>query len=91
MNEKRFAYGKTDLFEWVEDNGEMISTKECVNKLNELVINCHRLEKENEQLRNELQFFDNIINFFASNPMTKYSSKADLIEEMKLLEKNGWL
>lgn len=36
MNEKRFAYGETDLFEWVEDNGEMISTKECVDKLNEL-------------------------------------------------------
>ena len=35
MSEKRFGYGETDLFEWVEDNGEMISTKECVNKLNE--------------------------------------------------------
>ena len=35
MSEKRFWYGETDLFEWVEDNGEMISTKECVNKLNE--------------------------------------------------------
>ena len=36
MSEKRFGYGETDLFEWVEDNGEMISTKECVNKLNEM-------------------------------------------------------
>ena len=35
MSEKRFGYGETDLFEWVEDNGKMISTKECVNKLNE--------------------------------------------------------
>ena len=35
MIEKRFGYGETDLFEWVEDNGKMISTKECVNKLNE--------------------------------------------------------
>ena len=35
MSEIRFGYGETDLFEWVEDNGEMISTKECVNKLNE--------------------------------------------------------
>ena len=35
MIEKRFGYGETDLFEWVEDNGEIISTKECVNKLNE--------------------------------------------------------
>ena len=35
MKNKRFGYGETDLFEWVEDNGEMISTKECVKKLNE--------------------------------------------------------
>lgn len=49
------------------------------------------LKEENEQLRNELQFYDKIINFFASNPMTKYSSKADLIEEMTLLEKMGLL
>lgn len=49
------------------------------------------LKEENEQLRNELQFYDKIINFFASNPMTKYSSKADLIEEMTLLEKMGVL
>ena len=48
MSEKRFAYGETDLFEWVEDNGEMISTKECVDKLNELY-------EENEQLRLELE------------------------------------
>lgn len=44
MSEKRFGYGETDLFEWVEDNGKMISTKECVNKLNEF-------EEENEQLK----------------------------------------
>lgn len=24
MSEKRFGYGETDLFEWVEDSGEMI-------------------------------------------------------------------
>lgn len=47
ISEKRFGYGETDLFEWVEDNGEMISTKECVNKLNELY-------EENEQLKKEL-------------------------------------
>lgn len=50
-----------------------------------------KLYEENEQLRNELQFLDKIINFFASNPMTKYSSKAELLEEMKIFEKNGWL
>ena len=37
MSEKRFGYGETDLFEWVEDNGEMISTKECVNKLPSII------------------------------------------------------
>ena len=51
MSEKRFSYGETDLFEWVEDNGEMISTKECVNKLNEQQTTISRLEEENEQLR----------------------------------------
>lgn len=35
MNEKRFVYGETDLFEWIEDNDKIISTKECVKKLNE--------------------------------------------------------
>ena len=51
MSEERFGYGETDLFEWVEDNGEMISTKECVNKLNEQQNTISRLKKENEQLR----------------------------------------
>lgn len=35
MNKKRFVYGETDLFEWIEDNDKIISTKECVKKLNE--------------------------------------------------------
>lgn len=51
MNEKRFIYGETDLFEWVEDNGQIISTKECVNKLNEqqdtIITLRRRLEKIN--------------------------------------------
>lgn len=53
MSDKRFGYGETDLFEWVEDNGEMISTKECVNKLNEQQATISRLKEENEQLRNQ--------------------------------------
>ena len=54
MSEKRFGYGETDLFEWVEDNGEMISTKECVNKLNEQQATISALKEENEQLRENL-------------------------------------
>ena len=60
MSEKRFGYGETDLFEWVEDNGEMISTKECVNKLNEQQATIRRLQDlcgksdgENAKLRIE--------------------------------------
>ena len=51
MSEKRFGYGETDLFEWVEDNGEMISTKECVNKLNEQQELIEELQEENKQLK----------------------------------------
>ena len=51
MSEKRFEYGETDLFEWVEDNGEMISTKECVNKLNEQQELIEELQEENKQLK----------------------------------------
>ena len=60
MSEKRFGYGETDLFEWVEDNGKMISTKECVNKLNEQQATIRRLQDlcgesdgENAKLRIE--------------------------------------
>ena len=91
MSEKRFRYGETDLFEWVEDNGEMISTKECVDRLNEqqATINEYKenwdnlvekaseiakrnvvlderigqLQRENEQLRQELEENKSIINF----------------------------
>lgn len=55
MNEKRFVYGETDLFEWVEDNGEMISTKECVDKLNELYEENKKLKHINYQLEKELK------------------------------------
>ena len=55
MNEKRFVYGETDLFEWVEDNGEMISTKECVDLLNELYEENKKLKHINYQLEEELK------------------------------------
>lgn len=47
---ERFKYGETDLFEWVEDNGEMISTKECVNQLNELYEENGQLKIKDENL-----------------------------------------
>ena len=48
-----------------------------------------QLQEENEQLRNRLTFLNKVISFFADNPMTKYSSKSELLEEMRLLEKMG--
>ena len=48
-----------------------------------------KLYDENEQLRNRLTFLNKVISFFADNPMTKYSSKSELLEEMRLLEKMG--
>ena len=51
MSEQRFVYGETDLFEWVEDNGQMISTKECVNKLNEQQATITELKKEIKRLK----------------------------------------
>ena len=54
MSDKRFGYGETPLFEWVEEDGKMISTKECVNKLNEQQVTISALKEENEQLKNEL-------------------------------------
>ena len=56
MSEKRFGYGETDLFEWVEDNGEMISTKECVNKLNEKQSTIEQLEKKLELKTEEVEY-----------------------------------
>lgn len=60
-----------------------------VNLLNELWEENNKLKEENEQLRNELTFLNKVISFFADNPMTKYSSKSELLEEMKLLEEMG--
>ncbi len=50
MSEKRFEYGETDLFEWIEENGEIISTKECVKKLNEQQATIDKLDQENADL-----------------------------------------
>ena len=46
-----------------------------------------QLQKENEQLINRLTFLNKVISFFADSPMTKYSSKSELLDEMRLLEK----
>ena len=56
MSEKRFTYGETDLFEWVEDNGKMISTKECVNKLNEQQATIEQLERKLELKTEEVEY-----------------------------------
>lgn len=68
-------------------------TEKAFDKLHkrhiELLKQQGKLEKENEQLRDELTFLNKVISFFADNPMTKYSSKNELLEEMKLLEKMG--
>ena len=55
MTEKRFTYGETDLFEWVEDNGKMISTKECVNELNKQQVTIQQLREENKELKKILK------------------------------------
>ena len=60
MSEKRFGYGETDLFEWVEDNGEMISTKECVNKLNEQQATIDMQELRLQQLEELLELSENL-------------------------------
>ena len=55
MSEKRFGYGETVLFEWVEEDGEIISTKECVDKLNEQQVVIERLKEENKKLKKRLK------------------------------------
>ena len=87
MSEKRLY----DVIDKEEPRGQSVSYQGIPCTARHCCTNLNRLTEENEQLRNELQFYDKIINFFASNPMTKYSSKADLIEEMTLLEKMGLL
>lgn len=97
-------YGENNLpfFVDLEEHRDM-SIKEVVDLLNEmfeklnkkqeksveLFFKYKKLKEENEQLRNELTFLNKVISFFADNPMTKYSSKSELLEEMKLLEEMG--
>lgn len=74
--------------------GEIENRKNCSDFEREitksyLLDKIKELEKENEQLRDELTFLNKVISFFADNPMTKYSSKSGLLEEMKLFEKMG--
>lgn len=60
MSENRFSYGETDLFEWVEENGEMISTRECANKLNEQQATIISLKDENLYKNFELKSVDDL-------------------------------
>lgn len=77
--------------EYVQDNvtGGKITVSELEDLLNEQQAIISALKEENEQLRNELTFLNKVISFFADNPMTKYSSKSELLEEMRLLEEMG--
>lgn len=114
---KKYLYEHSMFFECNDGSKCQILEEDVCDLLNELVIKCNHLEKENEQLkqsndrfadtvakqvsllielrkeneqlRNELTFLNKVISFFADNPMTKYSSKSELLEEMKLLEEMG--
>ena len=86
MSDKRFevVLNEFDEVEYIMDK------KLCEDKdFAEFMDFVEELAKENEQLRNRLTFLNKVISFFADNPMTKYSSKSELLEEMRLLEKMG--
>ena len=69
-----------------ENHSLKFQLDECANNK---LYSRRKLEEENEQLRDELTFLNKVIGFFADNPMTKYSSKSELLEEMKFFEKRG--
>lgn len=72
---KRFGYGETDLFEWVEDNGKMISTKECVEELNEL--------------SEEKEYFERKKEYFLSKWSIVNAKNIQLRQEIKELKKEN--
>lgn len=80
MSEKRFGYGETDLFEWVEDNGEMISTKECVNKLNEQQFIIEELKTYN--LQHFLEWLV-IKGYVTDEPLKDINNVIDCVDEFK--------
>ena len=104
MSEKQFKLSSETVLQYqIMDNDTDLNENEVVDLLNEmfeklnkkqeksveLFFKYKKLKEENEQLRNELTFLNKVISFFADNPMTKYSSKSELLEEMKLLEEMG--
>ena len=91
MSEKRFTLDvKMNTPKLLVDN---VTTKKysllLVNDIEEVVDLLNSLNDENEQLQTELEFYKKIFNFFADNPMTRYSSRYEMLEEMKLFEKMG--
>lgn len=99
MSEKRFTYGETDLFEWVEDNGKMISTKECVNKLNEqqdtiegLLLDRNRQEEKLDIAREKLEKQVKQMKKDEKSIKTMLKNMGKLKEENEELrnEKDGW-
>lgn len=80
---ERFEYGETDLFEWVEVDGEMISTKECVSKLNKQQTEIDELKEENRQLR---QFINKNRRLSVKELMNNVNENELLKEKNKQLE-----
>ena len=83
--DKDFAEFMDFVEELAKENEQL--KKECKIAVDEMVTDYKKLEKENEQLINRLTFLNKVISFFADSPMTKYSSKSELLDEMRLLEK----
>lgn len=80
MSEKRFGYGETDLFEWVEDNGKMISTKDCVKTLNEQQFIIEELKTHN--LQHFLEWL--VINGYVTDePMKDINTVIDCVNKFK--------
>ena len=60
MNEKRFTLDELYCY-IIQDNKKRLTDKQVVDLLNELVTKCHSLEKENEQLRKQIQNYEQLI------------------------------
>lgn len=85
--------------ESVADEGIPCTARTCVTRLNryeELKNDYDTLKLQDDdrklycdELHEEIKFLLRIIDFFANNPMTKYSSREELLKEMKTFAKMG--
>ena len=85
MTEERFALSWNKLcIDELNTDGKIINSY-CPNtQLDEII--CLLNDQDNDN-----KFLFKIINFFAKNPMTKYSSIEELFEEMGMLDEMGLL